>query len=152
MLPPISTIRLKTLEKIATLYQDGGIIISFQKLPSASAENGRNDPALQMLLKEIFGMESSENYNHSTYDVEDHFINSIQVQSSTNNGKSFFVPGEQNKGSNASTIDLPTIISSVLPRDISATSNEKIASTFEKDTHLKYNESSSTTALSLIHI
>ena len=145
VLPPISTIRLKTLEKLATLYQDGGIIISFQKLPSASAENGRNDPALQMLLKEIFGMESSENYNHSTYDVEDHFINSIQVQSSTNNGKSFFVPGEQNKGSNASTIDLPTIISSVLPRDISATSNEKIASTFEKDTHLKYNESSSTT-------
>ena len=44
LLPPMTTIRTETLEKVKEFYDGGGTVIAFKRLPQASAENGRNDP------------------------------------------------------------------------------------------------------------
>jgi hypothetical protein len=50
------TIRLTVLEKALQLAQDGGVVLFYEKLPSASAENGRNDAQVASMLKEMLNI------------------------------------------------------------------------------------------------
>jgi hypothetical protein len=53
-----STIRLAVLEKALDLAQSGGVVLFYGKLPSASAENGRDDARLASVIKEILNTSS----------------------------------------------------------------------------------------------
>ena len=54
VLPPMSTIRLKTLRRILELAQAGMPVVSWSDFrPSASMENGAQDPTLDRLLDEL---------------------------------------------------------------------------------------------------
>jgi len=50
-----TTIRLSVLEKALELVQNGGVVIFYGQLPTASVENGRQDPQVASLLQKIFG-------------------------------------------------------------------------------------------------
>jgi alpha-L-rhamnosidase/Glycosyl hydrolases family 2, sugar binding domain len=54
VLPPMSTIRRSTMTKIKEFHDRGGTVVAFGRLPVASAEAGRDDPALQALLDSVF--------------------------------------------------------------------------------------------------
>ncbi|GAI96748.1 unnamed protein product, partial [marine sediment metagenome] len=62
ILPPMTTISIKTLTKIKEFYDNGGMVISYNKLPDSSAENGRNDPLVYSMIEKIFGIKSSDEY------------------------------------------------------------------------------------------
>ncbi len=105
VLPPMTTIRTATLEKIKEFYNCGGTVIAFRNLPNASAENGRNDPNIQSLLKEIFGVVSGEE------------------QENKQGGKAIFLPDEESR--------IPEIISNAISQDVIA-SEEEIFHTHQK--------------------
>jgi hypothetical protein len=54
------TIRLSILEKALELAQSGGVVLFYGKLPTASAENGKNDGQLAELLKKMLNTSSLE--------------------------------------------------------------------------------------------
>ena len=126
VLPPMSTVRLDTLGVVKELCDSGGVVLAFGRLPSTSVEGGRDDPQLWGLLEAMFGLRSSEGYAHETWvadpvsgDVrEDHFASSIKVSRNEGGGTAFFVPGEQNRGTNASAVDVASVLSGVLKRDV----------------------------------
>jgi hypothetical protein len=59
VLPPMTTIRLRTMRQIVDFHRAGGTVAAFGSLPTASDEGGRGDPALAELLQELFGISSS---------------------------------------------------------------------------------------------
>ena len=83
ILPPLTTIRQQTVEKIGQFYDDGGMVVGMTLLPTASAEQGRNDGQVTGSLHRIFGFEPRSR--------------KISAQTSTRNenargGKAFFLP------------------------------------------------------------
>ena len=52
------TIRLSVLEKVLELIESGGVVLFNGKLPTASAENGRNDDEVNKILKRILSTSS----------------------------------------------------------------------------------------------
>ncbi len=66
VLPPMTTIRRDTLNKLADFYHSGGTLVALRRLPSASPEHGRNDPQVRDVLKKMFGIAGSDEYAGST--------------------------------------------------------------------------------------
>lgn len=122
-LPPMTTIRIATLQMIKGFFDSGGTILAYGRLPSASAENGRDDPQIRSILDKVFGVPSTDGYDHSVGlgkdQHENFFQESILVNRNVKGGVAIFMPGEQNTGTNASAIDLPTVLASVIPPDVS---------------------------------
>lgn len=122
VLPPMTTVRLATLQKLQRLYEAGGIVVAFQQLPHASAENGRDDPKVRAILKTVFGIAASSEYTHATFQGdevhESHFRHGVTEQPNETGGVSMFVPGEQNRGMNASACDLPSVLRGVMTPDV----------------------------------
>ncbi len=54
ILPPMSTIRRTSAERIRDFYQAGGTVIALRRLPTISTESGRDDQALKQLWNETF--------------------------------------------------------------------------------------------------
>ena len=65
---PEHTIRRAVVEKALALAKSGGVVLFTDQLPTASTEDGRDDPKLQALLQELLGTKSS-----STIDLENTF-------------------------------------------------------------------------------
>ena len=59
LLPPLTTVRTATLAKVQEFWEGGGVVIAFRSLPGASAEQGRDDPAVLAILEQTFGLEST---------------------------------------------------------------------------------------------
>jgi len=55
VLPPLTTIRRNTLEKLRAFQASGGTVLAFGRLPDASPEFGRGDPVICSLVGEMFG-------------------------------------------------------------------------------------------------
>ena len=51
--PPLSTVRTATLAKVREFWEGGGTVIAFRALPGASAEQGRDDPAVLAILEKL---------------------------------------------------------------------------------------------------
>lgn len=56
----IRALRYETLLKIRDFYRGGGIIVAVGQLPEASDLNGSNDPEVDKIVKEIFGLNASQ--------------------------------------------------------------------------------------------
>src|SRR5262249_48347670 len=57
VLPPMSSIRRSSAERIAEFHRDGGTVIALARLPTTSVEEGRNDPILKALWDSMFDTE-----------------------------------------------------------------------------------------------
>jgi hypothetical protein len=55
LLPAMAATRFSTLEKARDFVRAGGVVIAYGRLPKASERAGRQDPALDTLIAEIFG-------------------------------------------------------------------------------------------------
>ena len=112
LLPPLTTIRIKTLEKIKEFWDEGGVVVSFRRLPDASAEHGRNDPEVRALLQEIFGLDSTEAHLHPC----DHRCTAYRMAENKNDrgGLAIFVPSEATRQYNT----LAEVISSAIVQDV----------------------------------
>jgi len=69
ILPALSAVRYSTIEKALAFYRSGGIVFAVGALPEASDRIGADDPKLQTMIKEIFGVtfsditDNSKNYS-----------------------------------------------------------------------------------------
>jgi hypothetical protein len=99
VLPSLSTIRLASIQKVSEFYQAGGTVVSFGRLPTASAENGRNDPKLRALLETIFGSVPAGGSD-------------VVHSSNARGGHAYFVPSEVER--------IPAILSEAIARAVSA--------------------------------
>jgi hypothetical protein len=77
VLPPMSTMRRSSAERIAEFYHSGGSLISLGRLPTTSVENGRNDPVLKALWDSLFDTEPT--------------LARWTMRSNTKNGRAYFV-------------------------------------------------------------
>jgi len=59
VLPPLTTIRRDTLEKLREFHVAGGAVLALGRLPDASPEHGREDPVIRSAVDAIFGGEHS---------------------------------------------------------------------------------------------
>jgi hypothetical protein len=55
VLPPLTTLRRETANKIAEFYEAGGTVVATGFLPRDSMEEGRNDPAVREAMVRVFG-------------------------------------------------------------------------------------------------
>ncbi len=60
VLPAMSAVRYSTLQKALEFYQAGGLVIAVGALPEASDRLGRDDPDLDAMVKNIFGMTAGD--------------------------------------------------------------------------------------------
>jgi len=104
VLPPMTTIRTETLKQIKAFYDSGGTVVAFGRLPNASPENGRDDPNIQLLLKEMFGVEKSDD------------VVGVAEQENKQGGKAFFLSDDENP--------IPAIISKSIVQDVVASEKD----------------------------
>lgn len=69
---PEITVRLPVLNKALQMAEDGGTVLFYGKLPTASVENGRKDEETEAVLKEFLGVSMSEVDGQNEV-VEKHF-------------------------------------------------------------------------------
>jgi len=55
LLPTMTTIRLDALTRLREFVASGGTLIAFRSLPTASVENGRDDPQVRQLWQDLLG-------------------------------------------------------------------------------------------------
>ena len=60
VLPSMAAIRYSTIQKALEFYRAGGMVIAVGALPEASDRVGRDDPQLDAMVKELFGVEAKE--------------------------------------------------------------------------------------------
>ncbi len=60
VLPSSQGIRWTTLAKALELFRAGGTVVALDALPIASDRDGRDDPELNAVVREIFGVDASE--------------------------------------------------------------------------------------------
>ena len=60
VLPAMRAIRWSTLDKVREFFRAGGIVIAVGDLPEASDRAGREDPALDQAVRELFGATAAE--------------------------------------------------------------------------------------------
>ncbi len=98
VLPPMTTVRIPTLRKIRDFHAAGGTVIAFGRLPSGSAENGREDPEIRSLISDIFDILPEESVAET---IE---------RKNRNGGTAFFVPEDIER--------VPEIIPEILTPDV----------------------------------
>ena len=77
VLPPMSTMRRSSAERIVEFYYGGGNLIAVGRLPTTSVENGRDDPALKALWDSLFDTEPT--------------LARWTMRSNAKNGRAYFV-------------------------------------------------------------
>ena len=60
ILPAMRAVRWTTLQKARAFFRAGGIVIAVEALPEASDHAGSEDPALDAVVKELFGTTAAE--------------------------------------------------------------------------------------------
>jgi len=80
VMPSLTTIRMDSLLKIKAFYDCGGTIVAYGRLPNASPENGRDDPNIRSVLRDLFGIADSEP------------VTTTVAHKNERGGQAFFVP------------------------------------------------------------
>ena len=84
LLPGITAVRYATMEKLAEFHRNGGIVVAYGRLPAASERQGYNDPELDALVSEVFGLTAAEAGG----------AKAISVQESAAGGQGVFIPDD----------------------------------------------------------
>ncbi len=94
--PPMSTIRRETAGRIQDFFKAGGIVIALRRLPTASVESGRNDPALRQIWEQTFDCRPT--------------LQNFRLKESAAGGRAYFVP--------RSVSDLLEVLQAVVNPDV----------------------------------
>lgn len=106
VLPQMTTIRTQTLEHIKAFYDSGGTVVAYHRLPDASPEQGRDDPNIQRLLRQIFGIAASDAVTGPVQQENEH------------GGKGIFLPPD------ADVSMLPGFLSEAIDQDVVASQED----------------------------
>ena len=79
ILPPMTTIRRSTAERVRSFYQAGGTVIALRRLPTISTESGRDDTALKEIWNNTFDGQAT--------------LQPYQLRKNSAGGRAYFVPG-----------------------------------------------------------
>jgi hypothetical protein len=79
VLPPMKVVSRKALARIRQFFDEGGLVVAYGALPSASSEEGRDDPAIAQDIKHIFGVDPG--------------WTRVAENENSHGGKSYFVVG-----------------------------------------------------------
>lgn len=60
VLPAMRALNASTIEQALAFFRKGGVVVAYQTLPEASDIAGRDDPKLDAMVKEIFGLTARE--------------------------------------------------------------------------------------------
>ena len=156
LLPPLTTIRLATLEKLRDYVRAGGAVMGFRRLPTASTEVGRGDGQVRRLLTEIFGFASSAEYVF-TAERNRHSGISMSVLEHEGGGRGIFVPEHEihrtryyDPGFERPACSVHEIISNQIRRDV-VCSGKEVFHTHQRigalDAYFLYNTRSERRAL-----
>ncbi len=97
LLPPCTTLPLATMELAKAFYDAGGCVGAHGRLPDASVEHGRGDPALRALVEHVFGSDAFG-------------ATAPLTRRNDAGGSAFFVPGK--------AAAVPAAISEAIVRDV----------------------------------
>lgn len=90
ILPGGDTISAAAAKRIVEFYRAGGVIVATRRLPSKSAEFGRNREVLEMVA-EVFGFPAGDPLTAEIRPVVDDFKNYFAHRNSTG-GRAYFLP------------------------------------------------------------
>ena len=114
LLPPLTTVRTATLAKVQEFWEGGGIVVAFRSLPGASAEQGRDDPAVLAILEQTFGLESTAAHrNACAHRCTEH---RVFRHASPGGGMACFVPSEATEH----YLTVAELIGSLIEQDVVA--------------------------------
>ena len=102
VLPNFTTIRLDSMRKIREFYDAGGTIVFLGGVPTASAENGRDDAHLRALTEAVFDPARNDG-------------SAIRERNNASGGHSFVVRDAS---------DVPSLLSRSIVRDVMASEKE----------------------------
>lgn len=100
VLPPMSTMRLSSAERIAEFYRAGGTVVSMGTLPLISTEEGRDDRRLKTRWDEMFDTTPS--------------FHPFTMRSSSGGGRAYLVPGRVE--------DVVDLLGDIVERDLEVVS------------------------------
>ncbi|MCL5006252.1 MAG: hypothetical protein M1404_06925 [Acidobacteria bacterium] len=78
ILPPMSTTRRATAQRVRDFFKAGGTVIALRRLPTTSTETGRDDPALKAICEETFDSRPT--------------IGAFRLRRNAQGGRAYFVP------------------------------------------------------------
>ena len=114
LLPPLTTVRTATLAKVQEFWEGGGTVIAFRALPGASAEQGRDDPAVLAILEQTFGIESTAAHHSAcAHRCTEH---RVFRHASAAGGMACFVPSEATEH----YLTVAELIGSLIEQDVVA--------------------------------
>ncbi|MGH9351404.1 MAG: glycosylhydrolase-like jelly roll fold domain-containing protein, partial [Terriglobia bacterium] len=79
ILPPMSTTRCSTAERVRDFFNSGGTVIALRRIPTTSVESGRNDQALKAIWEETFDSRPT--------------LEPFRLKQNSSGGRAYFVPG-----------------------------------------------------------
>ena len=100
VLPPVSTMRRSSAERVGEFYRAGGTVIAHACLPFTSVEAGRHDEWLRTLWKSMFETAPT--------------LESFTLRTHPSGGRAYFVPG--------SVEDVVGLLARIAERDVEVTS------------------------------
>jgi hypothetical protein len=89
ILPPLTTVRRSTFQKVQRFFEAGGIVLALGTLPRNSMENGEDDTELKTMVEATFGTETGQA--------------PFSLHQNTAGGRAYFFPGERIEASPSST-------------------------------------------------
>lgn len=95
LLPPLTTVRRGTMQKVREFYEKGGLVIATERLPDESMEEGRGDVVLAAEIRRIFGQPTPGKLSENSH---------------SSGGKAFFVPERLD--------DVIRLLNAHLPQDV----------------------------------
>ena len=148
VMPPMTTIRTETLEKLEAFYEAGGTIVAVRQLPTGSPEQGRSAPRIRELVEHVFGIPSSAEYIH-TCEKHAQTLGSVHTNRNDQGGQAIFVPEHEthrNKfddpGMTRFGSDVPAVISRAIEQDVTCSGTNVFHThqkTGEQDVYFLYN-------------
>ncbi|HEX5482574.1 MAG TPA: glycosyl hydrolase [Terriglobia bacterium] len=96
VLPPVPTLPLAVMKKVEQFYDAGGIVFAMHRLPTNSAEHGKDDPEIERTADRVFGAGS--------------LVSEYTVHSNSHGGKAYFV--------RSNVALLVQLLSRAIPRDV----------------------------------
>ena len=96
ILPPMSTTRRSTAERVRDFFKAGGTVIALRSLPMTSVESGRDDKALKAIWEETFDSRPTQE--------------AYRLKRGEDGGRGYFVPG--------SVPDLVEVLREVIDPDV----------------------------------
>jgi hypothetical protein len=103
VLPPTSTIRRSTAERVRQFYAAGGTVIAIGRLPFISVEEGRDDAQLKSCWEAMFDTAPS--------------LEPFTLRSNASGGRAYFVPGPVD--------DAVALLAKILTRDFEVVSGPR---------------------------